>query len=222
MLKIRRAVRDDATPMMLVRREAILAKAAAHYDQIILNDWAGAPDMADRVAEIRKKISDPNYIVIVAEADEEIIGFATAAPSKHELQALYTQPNPIGHVGRALLAAVEDLAFEAAEFLTCDASLNAERFYRANGYREERRKDHVSSSGAVIFHRGADEETAPGLGQRLQNFSGLILAKTNRKGYADGLRPRHRKNACRQDCHLSGRTAWLPRYVHGRSIGGLF
>jgi GNAT superfamily N-acetyltransferase len=150
MLKIRRAVRDDATPMMLVRREAILAKAADHYDQIILNDWAGAPDITDRVAQTKKKISDPNCIVVVAEAGDELIGFAIAVPSKNELQALYTRPNPIGHVGRALLAAVEDLAFEAAEFLTCDASLNAERFYKANGYREQRRKDHVSSSGAVI------------------------------------------------------------------------
>jgi GNAT superfamily N-acetyltransferase len=150
MLKIRRAVRDDATPMMLVRREAILAKATAHYDPVILNDWAGAYDTMDRVAHIGKKISDPDCIVVVAEAAGKIIGFAMAAPSKNELQALYTQPNPIGHVGQALLAAVEDLAFEAAEFLTCDASLNAEGFYKANGYREERRKDHVSSSGAVV------------------------------------------------------------------------
>jgi GNAT superfamily N-acetyltransferase len=150
MLKIRRAVRDDATRIMLVRREAILAKAAVHYDQLILNDWAGSIDITDRVAHIKKKISDPNCIVVVAEAGDEIIGFAMAVPSKNELQALYTRPNPIGHVGQALLAAVEDLAFEAAEFLTCDASLNAERFYKANGYREECRKDQVSSSGAVI------------------------------------------------------------------------
>jgi GNAT superfamily N-acetyltransferase len=150
MLKIRRAIRDDATRIMLVRRQAILAKAAAHYDQVILNDWAGAIDITDRVARIRKKISDPNCIVVVAEAGDEIIGFAVAVPSKNELQALYARPNPIGHVGRALLAAVEDLAFEAAEFLTCDASLNAESFYKANGYREERRKDHLSSSGGAI------------------------------------------------------------------------
>jgi GNAT superfamily N-acetyltransferase len=150
MLKIRPAVRADATRIMLVRREAILAKAAAHYDQAILSDWADAMDTSDRVARIRKRISDPNWIVLVAEAGDEIIGFAMAVPSKNELQALYTRPNPIGHVGRALLAAVEDLAFEAAEFLTCDASLNAESFYKANGYSEERRKDHLSSSGAVI------------------------------------------------------------------------
>jgi GNAT superfamily N-acetyltransferase len=150
MLKIRRAARDDATPMMLVRRKAIVAKAAAHYDQMILNDWAGAIDITDRVAHIKQKISDPDYIVLVAEAGDEIIGFAMAAPSKNELQALYTRPNRIGHVGRALLAAVENIAFETAEFLTCDASLNAESFYKANGYREECRKDHVSSYGGIV------------------------------------------------------------------------
>ncbi|WP_291572813.1 GNAT family N-acetyltransferase [Bradyrhizobium sp.] len=135
--------------MMLVRREAILAKAAAHYDPATLNDWAGT-DITDRVTRIRKKISDPNCIVMVAEVGEEIIGFAMAVPSRNELQALYTRPNPVGHVGRALLAAVEGLAFEAAEFLNCDASLNAESFYRANGYREECRKDHVSSNGGIV------------------------------------------------------------------------
>jgi hypothetical protein len=150
MLKIRRAVRDDATRIMQVRREAILAKAATHYDRAILNDWADAMDASDRVARIGKRISDPNWIVLVAEADGEIIGFAMANASKNELEALYTRPNPIGHVGRTLLAAVERLAFETAEFLTCEASLNAERFYKANGYIEGRRKDHVSSSGDVI------------------------------------------------------------------------
>jgi Acetyltransferase (GNAT) domain len=150
MLKIRRAVRADATQIMLVRREAILAKATTHYDQAILNDWADAMDASDRVARIGKRISDPNCFVLVAESSDEIIGFAIAVASRNELGALYTKPNPIGHVGRALLAAVESLAFATAEFLICDASLNAEHFYKANGYRKERRKDHVSSSGDVI------------------------------------------------------------------------
>ena len=102
---------------MRVRREAILAKAASHYDPVILNDWAGAAD-AGRTA---KRISDPDYRALVAEAGGEIIGFAMAAISKHELKALYAKPNPIGNVGTALLAAIEDLAFQAVPFLVCDA-----------------------------------------------------------------------------------------------------
>jgi hypothetical protein len=145
-LEIRAARRADVADIMRVRREAILAKAASHYDLVTLNDWADAAD-AGRMA---KRISDPDYRALVAEADGEIIGFAVAAISKGELQALYARPNPIGNIGTALLAAIEALAFRAVPFLVCDASLNAESFYKAHGYIEECRKDQVSSSGDVI------------------------------------------------------------------------
>jgi putative acetyltransferase len=145
-LEIRAAVRTDAAEIIRVRREAILSKAASHYDPVIVNDWADAAD-AGRIA---KRISDPDYRALVAEAGGEIIGYAIAAIAKRELQAVYVKPNPIGHVGRRLLAALEKLAFAAVPFLVCDASLNAEAFYKANGYIEECRKDRVSSSGGMI------------------------------------------------------------------------
>jgi Acetyltransferase (GNAT) domain len=145
-VEIRTAQRADVADIMRVRREAILAKAASHYDPVTVNDWADAAD-AGRTAQ---RISDPDYRVLVAEARGEIIGFAIAAISKQELQALYVKPNPIGKVGTALLAAIEDLAFQAVPFLVCDASLNAESFYKAHGYIEECRKDQVSSSGDMI------------------------------------------------------------------------
>src|SRR5665213_2802881 len=144
-LKIRPAVGGDAAEIVRVRREAILSKAATHYDQTILHDWADSADLG----RIRKRISDPDYVALVAEAGGEMVGFAMAALSRNELQALYTKPNPVGHVGRTLLAALENLAFRAVPFLVCDASLNAENFYKANGYTEECRKDHVSSDGVI-------------------------------------------------------------------------
>jgi GNAT superfamily N-acetyltransferase len=149
-LQIRPAVRGDAVEITRARREAILAKAGSHYDQVIVQEWAGAMDASDRVARIGKQIFDPNYLVLVAEAATEIIGFAMANLSKNELLALYVKPNSIGKVGRALLAALEKLAFEKAPFLVCDASLNAEGFYKANGYTEECRKDYIPSPGGVI------------------------------------------------------------------------
>jgi hypothetical protein len=145
-VEIRTALRADVTDIMRVRRQAILSKAASHYDPATLNDWADAAD-AGRMA---KRISDPDYRALVVEADGEIIGFAVAAISKHELQALYVKPNPIGNIGTALLAAIEALAFRAVPFLVCDASLNAVSFYKAHGYIEECRKDQVSSSGDMI------------------------------------------------------------------------
>jgi hypothetical protein len=149
-LQIRPAVGNDATAIMRVRREAILSKAATHYDPATLNDWADAMDAAERVARIERTISDPRFITLVAEAGDEIIGFAVAALANNELRALYTRPNRIGKVGQVLLAALEKLAFETVPFLSCDASLNAENFYKANGYSEECRKDHVSRPGGIV------------------------------------------------------------------------
>lgn len=143
--KIRAAVRSDATAILRVRQEAVLTKAASHYAPEILNDWAHAVD-AGRIAG---QISDPDYRVLVAEAGGEIIGFAMVVLSTHELKGLYTRPNPIGGVGRALLLEIENLAFHAVPHLMCEASLNAEDFYRANGYAEESRVDRVSRRGII-------------------------------------------------------------------------
>ena len=149
-VEIRPAVPGDATAIVRVRREAIVAKAAARYDQAILNNWADAMDATDRVAKIERQISDSGFIVLVAEAGGELTGFAMADLSNNELHALYVKPNRIGEVGRTLLAALENLAFEAVPFLVCDASLNAEKFYKANGYTEECRKDYVSRPSGVV------------------------------------------------------------------------
>jgi hypothetical protein len=149
MLRIRVARPYDAAATMRVRREAVLSKAGSHYPQATLEAWSpGATP--NRVAHVEKEIADPAFIVLVAEAGEEITGFAMAIPSKNELRAVYVKPNSIGNVGRALLTEVEKRAFTVAEFLICDASLNAERFYKANGYTEELRADHVLSSGPTI------------------------------------------------------------------------
>jgi hypothetical protein len=149
MLTIRPARPSDATAMMHVHREAILSKAAGHYPQSTLDAWAvGATP--DRVAGVGKQITDPEFIVLVAEAGDEVIGYGVAVPSHQQLRALYVKPNAIGRVGCALLSELEKHAFRAAEVLTCDASLNAAGFYGANGYTEQGRTDHVLSSGASV------------------------------------------------------------------------
>ncbi|MET0679004.1 MAG: GNAT family N-acetyltransferase [Bradyrhizobium sp.] len=143
--KIRTAVRSDAATIHFVRREAILAKSASHYDPVILYDWADAGD----IGRLATRISDPDYCTLVAEAGGEIIGFAMASLSKGELLALYARPNRIGNIGRDLLAAIEQLVFQAMPLLVCEASLNAEGFYTANGFISEGQKDFISSSGLI-------------------------------------------------------------------------
>lgn len=135
--------------MMRVHREAVFAKAAGHYSRAILEAWAPGVT-SDRVARVAQEITDPDFIVLVAEAAGAIIGFAMAIPLKGELRAAYVEPNPIGKVGRALLAKIERLAFARADRLACDASLNAEEFYKANGYCAECGTDHVLASGIAV------------------------------------------------------------------------
>jgi GNAT superfamily N-acetyltransferase len=149
MLTIRQATRRDAAALMQVHREAVFAKARDYYPRAALESWAPGTT-ADRVAQVEREIGDPRFIVLVAEAAGEIIGFAMAVPSKGELRAVYAKPNLVGLVGRALLAEIEKRAFATTEVLWCDASLNAEGFYKANGYREECRTSHVFASGAAI------------------------------------------------------------------------
>src|SRR5258708_20305474 len=132
-LEMRTARCADVADIMHVRREAILSKAASHYDPVTLNDWAEAGD-AGRTA---KRISDPDYRVLVVEAGGDIIGFAMAAISKRELQALYVKPNPTGYVGTALLAAIEALVFQTVPFLVFDALLHADGFYKSPRSLEE-------------------------------------------------------------------------------------
>ncbi len=175
-VKIRPAVRSDATAILLVRREAALAKAASHYAPEILNDWAHAVD----AARIARQISDPDYRVLVAEAGGEIIGFAMAVLSNRELKALYTRPNPIGGIGRALLLEIENLAFQTVPHLVCEASLNAEGFYKANGYAEEDRQDRVSRRGVtsrVVWMKKSGRMAMP---DRIPGSGSSGLAKRTR------------------------------------------
>jgi len=147
MLEIRPAIKDDARTLMLVHREAVFAKAPDFYDKARLEVWSpGATP--ERVAQIERDITDPNHIVLVAETDNQIIGFANASPSKNKLFQLYVKPNSIGNVGCTLLAEIEKQVFKAgAEYLEFDSSLNAEAFYKANGYWEVGRSDYVSNNG---------------------------------------------------------------------------
>jgi hypothetical protein len=149
MLKIRPAQLNDATSMIHAHREAVFAGAGNHYSQAILEAWSPGTT-PDRVARMEQQISDPTLIILVAEYGADIVGFALVNTAINELGAVYVKPNSIGGVGRTLLAEVEKRAFAIVEFLTCDASLNAETFYKANGYTEEFRTTHTLKTGPTM------------------------------------------------------------------------
>lgn len=74
--------------------------------------------------------------VLVAERGRQIVGFGQLDTFLGELEALYVEPEEVGHgVGSALLSSLEELAWRAgAQVMSLDASLNAESFYRTRGY----------------------------------------------------------------------------------------
>ncbi len=136
MLTIRPARPEDAAAMLDVHHEAILSKAAGHYTQASLNEWA-VGQTPERIARFEKQIADPALVILVAEAASKVVGFAVAVPASNKLRSLCVEPNAVGRVGGALLGEIERRAFETSPVLTCDASLNAVGFYRAHGYTEE-------------------------------------------------------------------------------------
>ncbi|ADO70101.1 GNAT family N-acetyltransferase [Stigmatella aurantiaca] len=79
---------------------------------------------------------DPPRTVLVAEQDDQLVGFGQLDLVRGELEALYVSPEAVGlGVGSALLSALEALAWHAnVRAMSLDASLNAEPFYRARGY----------------------------------------------------------------------------------------
>lgn len=148
-ITIRRARPEDAHDMLVVHRDAVFARASSHYSTATMEAWSPGATPA-RVGRITSEISDSEFIVLVAEADDEVIGFAEAIPSKQELRAVYVRPNSVGQVGRWLLAELEELASKVTDTLTCTASLNAEAFYRACGYSGEEHCDVVFRPGVTL------------------------------------------------------------------------
>jgi hypothetical protein len=55
----------------------------------MLDAWRREP--RPRVARVEQEITDPAFIVLVAETAGDLIGFAMALPSKGELHAIYVK-----------------------------------------------------------------------------------------------------------------------------------
>ena len=72
MLKIRTAKKNDAVPIILVHRDAVFLKGAGYYSQAMLEAWALKP-IPESISIIEREIANPDFIVLVAEVENEII-----------------------------------------------------------------------------------------------------------------------------------------------------
>jgi putative acetyltransferase len=149
--QLRPARPDDASAILEAHRSAVRQIAASAYSPAVIDEWAPAVIIRERVDSFRSWIERGEELIVVAMTPAgEIIGFGSIVPANSELRAVYVHAAHGGQgVGRALLARLEEMARVAglAE-LHMDASINAVRFYEANGFISLERGEHPMPSGA--------------------------------------------------------------------------
>ncbi|HVY12599.1 MAG TPA: GNAT family N-acetyltransferase [Alphaproteobacteria bacterium] len=139
---IRFAKPGDAPKMLECHREAVFTKAASHYSPKELEAWSPLAT-AERTQRMENEIVDKNIIFLVAEKENQTLGFAIVNCKESKLGAVYAKPSRGKNVGRALLEKVEALAQQrGVTHLAMEASLNAEEFYKAHGYSSLGRAKH--------------------------------------------------------------------------------
>ena len=103
-----------------------------------------------RIEQYQFAIAQHEFYVAVA--DGSVVGFSELDREQGEVKAVYVEPAWSRRgVGRALLAELERAArgHHLAE-LRLEASLTAEPFYLALGYRFVARRTHILSSGDAL------------------------------------------------------------------------
>ncbi|WP_162651258.1 GNAT family N-acetyltransferase [Lentilitoribacter sp. Alg239-R112] len=130
---IRLAVAADAPAMEAVRYEAIRSIDAAFYSASELEEWVG-----DRKSYLEKlAICKPHILRVVAERDQEIIGFGEMSTATGLVSGCFVKTTARGiGLGQKIIAAMEARARDiGVEFLQLEASRNAKIFYLSCGFR---------------------------------------------------------------------------------------
>jgi len=133
---IRAAKPADAEAIIHVHYAAVHEIASAFYPPEIIEDWSRKPDEA-RYLWMRHLITQGEEIIIVAEDKSEILGFGIIIPKLREMRALYVHPTAGRRgIGQKILQELETRAVtQGILCLQLNASLNAEKFYQCNGYK---------------------------------------------------------------------------------------
>jgi putative acetyltransferase len=141
---------EDALSIIEAHRAAVRGMAIGFYSREIVEEWAPISVSPERVEGFARTIASGEEVVVVAvDSSGLILGFGSIVPSNDELRAVYVRSeHGRKGVGRAILRRLEDLAREAGlKELRMDASINAEAFYKANGFSSEASGKHTMSSG---------------------------------------------------------------------------
>lgn len=144
MLTLKPATTADIPALWALRTRALQIQCAGHYDAATLASWVAAPAPAQYPALLRQGGG------IKACVHGALAGYAILDQSKHEVDAVFVDPQFSGQgIGKALLHALEQMAAQP-EKLHLYASLNAVPFYRAAGYRSEQSMQYPHPSGILL------------------------------------------------------------------------
>jgi putative acetyltransferase len=137
-LSIRVAVDDDATAIWRVHSAAIRETCAGHYPPGVIAAWVERLKPESYRGVLRRGG------VVIAEDNARVVGFGQIDLPNGEIQAVYVSPDVQGQgVGAALLAHLEELAGrQGMSRVTLKATINAECFYAAHGWRTTGRDVH--------------------------------------------------------------------------------
>ncbi len=139
--------RDEARDFLALHHASVRGLAAAAYPAEVIADWAPLPVTEAAVAAF---LANPDgELRLVAERDGALAGVGALVSATGELRACYVASEAARRgVGAALVREIEARARAAGlTGLWLDASLNAESFYRAMGYRSDRRAEHSLPTG---------------------------------------------------------------------------
>ncbi len=135
-VRIELARPEDASALLDIHAAAVHQTAASYYTSDIIHSWSPLPITCARIERIKQQwIENPDHRVAVAKQDSRIIGFGFIHKN-NRLQALYVHPR-FGRqgVGAKILAFLEQEALMLGlSHLTVDASVNAEAFYKKQGF----------------------------------------------------------------------------------------
>ena len=136
----------DIADLSALHRRAILAGGAACYAPVECESWAAGLDRAF----YENALAEATLFEVAVDASGIIAAFG--ASRGNEIWLMYTDAPCMGHgIGSALLARLEaDIAAHGHAVMTLRASLNAEGFYAAHGWRAVETFGHTTRGGLVL------------------------------------------------------------------------
>lgn len=129
-ISVRQGTIEDAEAIFSIKADAVTTLCSQDYTDAQIKYWTRARSQSEMQ---RKVADDPTFVVLF---DHEMIGYSQVSVESGEILAVYVLPahGRLG-AGAAVLAAAEKCAILAGHrTFWLDASITAEKFYRACGY----------------------------------------------------------------------------------------